>query len=344
MITMRFILTTSLCLFFFSVHAEKVLTANCSQGQGCRFTISEVTVEESDVIFHENNSGSSGENDILVFGTTKGGKEIRYWERSKTRSQIDRDWGGDGYTTIYPFDPNIQPLSGRWQAQYGAVTGSDCFVDILSILKRAQGMAGAGDIQFKKPFSPYQLFPSADMKWSKAGYAKYIGILDFGQGSGSPMKMKYTIRIINGERIETVYDLVIKIPVKGTCTGRIPVTFTCLQPDPGQRNHEGVIDPFEQGSKARVDPITDEPFTDVPVLEDPPKPDVERIQDPPKPEVPRIEDKSQTHVPRITDPPKPKVPRLENAPKAKVDRIADPPQPKVEALRDPAPPGVERLK
>lgn len=214
-----------------AARAEKVMTANCNEGEGCRFSLSEVSVADADIVLDEDNSGIRQPGDILVFGITKNGKQVQYWERRKSRGEIDKDWGGDGYTMIHLFDPQIQPLNGTWKAVYGTVTGSDCYVNIRSILGRLQGTAGSGNILFKAPFTPYQLFPSADMKWSKTGYARYRGILDFGQGSISAMKMVYNIHIINRERIETAYDVVIKIPVKGTCTARIPVTFTCVGPD-----------------------------------------------------------------------------------------------------------------
>lgn len=211
--------------------AEKAMIANCEEGKGCTFQIGETSAEEIGVIIddldiYENTKSG----DVIVFGKKKNGEEIIFKETGKTRSQIDREWGGDGYTMIYPFNPVLQPMDGKWRADYGNVTGSSCFVDVASIFKKSlKGLAGAGNITFKKPFTPAQLFPSGHMKWRQVGFSKYVGIIDFGGGASSFMKMKYTINITNEKTIESVYDVSIQVPTKGTCTNRIPVTFSLVK-------------------------------------------------------------------------------------------------------------------
>lgn len=211
--------------------AEKALIANCEEGAGCTFTISDASTEDvgivlNDVDIYENTKSG----DVIVFGKKKNGEELVYKESGKTRSQIDRAWGGDGYTMIYAFPPGSQPLDGQWQASYGNVTGSSCYVDVVSIFKKSlKGIAGAGNINFKKPFTPAQLFPSAAMKWKQVGFSKYVGMLDFGGGATSFMKMQYSINVASEKKIETVYDVTITIPVKGVCKSRIPVMFSLLK-------------------------------------------------------------------------------------------------------------------
>ncbi len=241
----------------FRLQAQKVTVATCSAGKGCHFTLSEVSAEEADIVLGGETRSRHNQNDVLVFGKTSEGKEIRYWETGKTRSQIDKDWGGDGYTMLQPFDPDVQPFDGTWQAVYGTVSGSACYVDIKSILQRASGIAGKGIIRFRRPFLPAQLFPSADMKWQKTGHSRYRGVLHFGQGNSSPMKLICNLHLVNAHRIETVYDITIKIPTKGTCTGRIPVTYTCIRPRQGQHNKQNEIDPFANAAPPRANRVED---------------------------------------------------------------------------------------
>lgn len=213
------------------LRAQKVLIANCEEGGGCTFQLSNVSAEDLGIIVDDKDIYHNTKNgDMVVFGKKQDGTEIVYRESGKSRSQLDREWGGDGYTMIYPFNPALQPMDGKWQATYGNVTGTSCYVDIVSIFKRSlSGNAGKGNITFQKPFTPAQLFPSADMKWRQVSFSKYIGIINFGAGASSPMSMQYTIHIVNERKIESVYDVTIRIPTKGNCKSRIPVTFTLTQ-------------------------------------------------------------------------------------------------------------------
>lgn len=227
------ILLLPLLFFSIAVYAEKVLVANCSEGQGCTFTLSDVDVDlaggAGDDVYNDIKSNS-----ILVFGKRKDGTEVKYVENSKTRSTIDRDWGGDGYTMIHAFNPIIQPLGGIWKANYGSATGNDCYGigNMGAFIQRTiqPGLAGTGEIVFAAPFSPAQLFPVGEhMKWRQVSYNNYVGVMDFGSSAAAGMKLYYKIKVVDQKRIETVYDIEVKIPVKGTCKGTVPVTFTLVK-------------------------------------------------------------------------------------------------------------------
>ena len=78
----------SIIALFFSVSAfaEKVLVANCTEGHGCSFELSDVDLEL-------NNLGDQkvGPSETLVFGKTKDGKDVQYIIK-KSREAIDKDW------------------------------------------------------------------------------------------------------------------------------------------------------------------------------------------------------------------------------------------------------------
>lgn len=106
---------------------KKLMLATCEMGSGCTFQLSEIDAHEYDIV-----EGTDGyyeglpENAIVVDGKIDGNWE-RYIETEMTRSELDRFYGGDGFTMIYPFNPNFQPLDGQWKVQFGTVVGDVCF-------------------------------------------------------------------------------------------------------------------------------------------------------------------------------------------------------------------------
>ena len=330
---MKFYFLIIAMLFSISAFAEKVIIANCSEGGGCTFELSDF---ESD-LFDTDFGRKIQSDDIIVLGKKKNGEEIHYLDK-KSRAAIDKEWGGDGYTQLGLFNPAIQPLNGLWKVDYGTSTGNDCYgIGNIGAAFRRQlspGTAGSGNIRFSFPFSPSRLFPSSDMRWVKTGYNTYKGLLDFGQGSKSPMKMYYNVTIVSNRKIETAYTVEIKVPTKPKCVAKIPVTFTLVKADEPE-------DPFGNDEPDEDDLLPVNPREDDLLPVEPgknPKPniprietDVERIDDEdellpvnpkkddllpvepgkkPKTNVPRLEDKA--NVPRIEDKPKPNVPRLNN--------------------------------
>jgi len=309
-----------IALFFsVSVFAEKILVANCTEGKGCSFELSDVDVEL-------NNLGDLkvGPGETIVFGKTKDGKDQHYVTK-KSREAIDKDWGGDGFTQIGLFNPHIQPKDGQWNAYYGNATGNDCYgIGNIGAFMRKQvgaGSRGNGDITFKYPFNPSQLFPSSSMRWVKTGYNTYKGLLDLGSNKMSGMKLHYNVTIISPKKIETFYTVEIKVPTKETCKSIVPVTFTLIKEKEtedlfgDEENAEDDLLPVNpKGKEDDLLPVkpNNNPKPNVPRIEDKPKTNIPRIEDKPKPNVPRIKDKPKTNIPRIEDKPKTNVPRLEN--------------------------------
>ncbi len=275
-------------LVFFSIlisttsFAEKILVANCSEGKGCTFELTDI---ESDLM--ENDFGRPiNSNDKVVLGKKKDGTELMYLD-DKTREAIDKEWGGDGHTQIGLFNPHTQPTDGLWKLVYGTSTGNDCYGigNIGNFIRKsiAPGKTGDGNINFQNPFNPSQLFPSNDMRWVKSGHNTYKGILDFASNNIGGMKMYYHITIVTEKKIESVYTIEIKVPAKGTCVAKIPVTFSLLKAkenDDGFPDEKGDDDLLPVHPKGKEDDLLDvKPKDDLlPVESDKtPKTKVERL-------------------------------------------------------------------
>lgn len=227
---MRWIFLTLALLGSVPAFADKLLVANCKAGAGCTF---ELTDYESDLF--ETDGQQIGPGDTYVNGVDENGKPIQYVDR-KTREEIDREWGGDGYTQIGLFNPHTQPTSGTWKATYGASTGNECYGigNIGAFMRKriSPGLAGSGELTFGYPFHPSRLFPSSEMKWVKTGFDTYKGKLDFGSNALAGMKLYYTVQVLDAGRIQTFYTTEIKVPTKGTCIGKTPVSFALLKAAP----------------------------------------------------------------------------------------------------------------
>lgn len=312
-----------------SAFAEKVIIANCSEGGGCTFELSDF---ESD-LFNNDFGRDIQPGDIIVLGKKNNGEVITYLDK-KSREDIDREWGGDGYTQIGLFNPYLQPIDGVWSASYGTSSGSDCYGigNIGSFIRKKiiPGTAGNGTINFQSPFNPAQLFPSNEMRWVKTGYNTYKGILDFNNSTSVGMKMYYTVTIVSRKKIETFYTIEIKVPTKEICIGKVPVTFTLVKEktseDPFGKDEPADDDLLPVNPKGNDDLLPVNPKGDDLLPVEPgnnTRPNVPRLEDNPKPDVPKLEDNPQPKVPRLEDNPKPNVPRLEDKPKPEVPRIND---------------------
>lgn len=299
-----------------SAFAEKVIIANCSEGGGCTFELSDFEAD----LFDKDFGRDIQSDDIIVLGKKNNGEVITYLDK-KSREDIDREWGGDGYTQIGLFNPYLQPIDGVWSASYGVSSGNDCYGigNIGSFIrsKITPGTAGNGTVNFQYPFNPAQLFPSNEMRWIKTGYNTYKGLLDFNNSKSAGMKMYYNITIVSRKKIETFYTIEIKVPTKELCVGKVPVTFTLVTAKQSENpfgNDEPADDDLlpvnPKGNEDDLLPVN--PNDDLLPVEpgNNPKPNVPKLEDNPKPDVPRLEDKTKTNVPRLEDKPKPKVPRI----------------------------------
>lgn len=225
---MRIILLIILMLQSIVALADNLLVANCSEGKGCTFELTEIDA----ALYANMDDEPLGKDEIVVIGKKKDGKVISY-RTKKSMGEIDKQWGGDGFTQLGLFNPHIQPKNGTWQATYGASTGNDCYgIGNIGAFIRKQinpGLAGSGEVNFARPFSPYALFPSKEMKFVKTGYNTYRGEFGNNNTSYAAMGMMYYITIVSPSLIETEYHINIKVPTKPACQGRVPVTFKLIK-------------------------------------------------------------------------------------------------------------------
>jgi len=207
---------------------DNILQATCVSGEGCTFRLLDVTGEEMDVVLGTDNVYSSiGGDDLLVHA--KVGEEWKtYIERDLTRSKLDRLYGGDGYTMIYLFDPQVQPKDGAWKGGTGTPVASPCVADIGSYLGRIQGLHKTGTIRFPKPFRPEFLLNNPYMRWVTVTPNRFRGIMDFGGGLSSPMKVVYNATIVNDELIEGAFEITVSVPEQSPCHVSVPVSFSCI--------------------------------------------------------------------------------------------------------------------
>lgn len=291
-------------LFSISAFAEKVIIANCSEGGGCTFELSDF---ESG-LFDNDFGREIQSDDIIVLGKKNDGEIIVYLDK-KSREEIDREWGGDGYTQIGLFNPYLQPISGVWNILYGNSVGNDCYGigNIGAFVRKyiAPGTTGNSQINFQSPFNPTQLFPVNEMRWIKTGYNTYKGTLDFNSNKNGGMKMFYNITIISRKKIETFFTIEINVPTKELCVGKIPVTFSLVKENPSE-------DPFgEETIEDDLLPVNPKGKDDdlLPVN---PKNKDDLLPVNPKDELLPVEpgNKTKPDVPKLEENPKPNVPRM----------------------------------
>lgn len=334
---MRALLLLVSLLLTVNTYAKKIMMATCEEGGGCNFQISDSDASDYDVVYgtkegyHEN----LPENAIVVNAKINGKWEY-YIETQMTRSQLDKFYGGDGFTMIYPFNPNFQPVSGDWQVKIGTVTGDICYGQESNAFKTMlQGLSQSGNVNFPNPFHARFLMNNPNVKWQQIRpdvYKAYLG--------NAYINLKFDVQIIDEKKIVGVFTATIKVPTKEPCVNKIPITYTCIKEkeweDPW-RNFEttnpddDLLPVTPKGNKDDLLPVNPkeddllpvEPGrkqkTNVPRIED--KPNVPRLEDKPKTNIPRLEDKSRTNVPRLEDRPKTDIKRIDDKPKADVPRL-----------------------
>lgn len=285
--------------------AKKLMLATCEMGNGCTFQLSELDASDYDIVDGntENYYENLPENAIVVDAKIDGNWE-KYVETEMTRSQLDKFYGGDGFTMIYPFNPNFQPLDGEWKVQFGTVNGDICYGQSSNLFKSMlQGKSQSGIITFPKPFHGRFLMNSPDVKWMQIRPNVYRGKF------GNPfMNLVFDAELKNEKLIVGMITVTIRVPTKEDCVNKIPVQYVCVK----EKEWEDPVDWDEmenENPKPNVPRIEDDPKPDIPLLED---------EDDLLPVIPKEDDLlpvepkgNQTDVPRIEDP-KPNVPRIED--------------------------------
>lgn len=269
----------------------KLVTASCEMGSGCSFQLSDNPPSEFDVVYgtdagyHE----ALPENAILVDAKIEGNWE-HYVETGMSRSELDKFFGGDGFTQLQVFNPWFQPLNGEWRVQIGTVTGDICYGQESNLFKSMlQGITAKGNLTFLRPFHARTLLNSPEVKWRRITPDRYSGYL-----GNQYMNLRFNVQLITERKIEGSFVVTIKVPTKPVCVNRIPVTYTLV------KAAEGPDLPGEP-SQPDVPILEDGPRPDVPLLEENSKPTVPLIEDGPKPNVPLLEEKTKPSVPIIKE-------------------------------------------
>ena len=343
---MRIQILFFLLLLSSATYAKKLLLATCTEGAGCTFQISEADASDYDAIYNtkEGYHENLPENALMVNAKING-KWEQYIESDMTRSQLDKFFGGDGFTMIYPFNPDFQPLDGEWKITIGTVTGDICYGQESNMFKSMlQGMTQSGNVNFPNPFHARFLMNNPNVKWQQIRPDLYKA--DLGNAF---INLKFDVQIIDEKKIEGVSTATIKVPTKEPCVNKIPITYTLVKAkewkDPWvefeESQPEDDLLPIYPKGKKEDDLLPVKPKDDLLPVEPgkQPKPNVPRLEDP-KPNVTRLEDddllpvkskkddllpvepgkKSKPNVPRLEDP-KPKIQRLEDKPKPNIPRL-----------------------
>lgn len=300
---MKYQLIFYFILISFQVSASKLLTASCQMGSGCTFQISEADASDYDLAYGRNDDYYANlPEKAIVVDAKIDGKWEHYVETKITRSQLDKFYGGDGFTIIYPFNPDFQPRDGEWKINIGTVNGDICYGQESNLFKSAlQGMSQRGNVNFPKPFHARFLMNSSQVKWQKIRPDLYKATL------GNPyMNLKFDVQIINKEKIEGMFTVTIKVPTKETCINKIPITYTLVKAkDEGDGPWEGFLEEDD------LLPVKSKEDKDDLLPVNPKKDDLLPVESgtKSKPDIPRLD---QPNVPRIEDKPKAKVERLQN--------------------------------
>lgn len=282
-----------MCLGFTSM-AEKLLVANCKEGEGCTFELTDIDAG----LWAHMDEEPVQKDEIVILGQKKDGTYVTYRDK-RSMNVIDRQWGGDGYAQLALFNPHIQPKDGLWKAEYGTPTGGECYGigNMGAFMRKHIGskFAGQGDVKFEFPFNPHKLFPSTSMSFVKTGYNTYKGVL--GQQSGpAAMGMTYYITVVSPELIQTEYHINLKVPTKPVCQGKIPVIFKLLREkkpaeiDDDDLPEDDLLPVNPKGKKDDLLPVESKGDKDDLLPVEPGKPK--------RTHVPRVD---QTEVPRIED-------------------------------------------
>lgn len=295
---MKFRLFIFLLIISNIAFANKLMLATCEMGKGCTFQLSEADASDYDILDgnNENYYQNLPENAIVVDAKINGNWE-NYVETGMTRSQLDKFYGGDGFTMIYPFNPNFQPSDGQWKIQIGTIVGDICYGQTSNLFKSMlQGKSQSGNVTFPKPFHGRFLMNSSDVKWVRIRPNIYRGYF------GNPyMNLVFVAELKNEKLIEGVITVSIRVPTKEDCINKIPISYICVKANEWE-------DPVDWDAIENENPNPDDDLLPVKSKEEDDLLPVKPKEDDLLPVKPK---EKQSNVPRIEGP-KPNVPRIED--------------------------------
>jgi hypothetical protein len=192
---------------------EKALVAECS-GNGARFFLSDLTIDEASVAAGTELPSASG--GILIIGA---GRKPEW--STASRRQIDRECGGQGQEEVELFPGGLQPRDGNWRTVVKATRMEGC-PEMLASAMAAQNKGPETTtrrVSFPKPFDPNKL--SRDFNpghsWSAAGDNRWTASIftqgvDYGAEGAQKTDVRLTMELVSETEIRNSGSVQMSLP------------------------------------------------------------------------------------------------------------------------------------
>ena len=207
---------------------EKLLMAYCIAGQGCRGHLSDVGLDEVEVVLPGIGNPKGAKEPILVFPRDKSGEWTYYVDTQRQLTDLHRLFGGTGQAEVALFPPvldgEIQPRDGRWTVTTGTPKARDCLPGVASAVARQMPAMAGGNIVFTKPFDGRQLIDNPGMTWVKTAPNAYAAAMK-PPGGKTAMVFRYALRVVSPERIEGTAHVGVAIQGMKTCHIDTPIAY-----------------------------------------------------------------------------------------------------------------------
>ena len=218
-----------LCVFFcllaaWQVNAQ-VTIAYCKFGGGCKLYQTSYSYAQVDGMLNYLGTFEKSKG-ILVFFKNQQNQDTHYPDNKRSPRQLHEYFGGKGEPNIAkgaiaPFQEAIQPESGNWEAITEAPTTQNCPAQLEPGLKSAAGVR-SGKKNFKRPFSPDELFPNTP--WVTTSPNKYRAIIL--PETQPAFKTIYEFEVVSPKLIKGTSLTVVNMGTQGAaCSMKTNFTF-----------------------------------------------------------------------------------------------------------------------
>lgn len=207
---------------------EKVMLAYCIAGQGCTGQLSEVAMDDLQLLLPGTEAMRNAPNPVLVFPRNKAGEWTYYVDTRRQLGELHREFGGQGQPVIALFPPTlpgaIEPRDGHWQVTADAQPQvRNCLPGVAAALRGRTAMVRSGPMAFKRPFHGRQLIDNPSMRWIMTAPNRYTAAL---QAAGAQaMGFRYEIRVLGEDRMEGQARVQVDIPGQKTCSITTPFRY-----------------------------------------------------------------------------------------------------------------------
>lgn len=192
---------------------EKALVAECT-GNGARFFLSDLTIDEASVAAGTEIPSTSG--GILIIGA---GRKPE-WSLA-SRRQIDRECGGQGQEEVELFPGGLQPRDGNWRTVVKATRMEGC-PEMLASAMAAQNkgqQTTTRRVSFPKPFDPNKLPRDFNPghNWSAAGDTRWTASIftqgvDYGAEGAQKTDVWLTMELVSETEIRNTGSVKMSLP------------------------------------------------------------------------------------------------------------------------------------